>query len=321
VRQSAGFDVNDIGFLRRADVLDWSTWAALSFRNARGIYRWAQLNGNHWEKWNTSGTRLENALNFNGHMGLKNNWDVHLGSTFGQLTESYCDRCTRGGPPLRQSRGIFPWGGVNTDSRRTVSGGMWFNLRFSDEGRSHGSSFSPYINFRVSTRLRANVGAGISQDHNNTQWYGNFSDDAGATHYTFARLNQRTLSMNTRLNYTATPDLTFEFYGQPFVATGTYADVREVSGTPGAASYNDRFRPYAAPSGSQTAFKFTQLRSNAVVRWEYRPGSTLFVVWTHGRQDSSNESARQSWAQDYRDLFGLHPDNTFLIKAAYWLNR
>jgi hypothetical protein len=321
VRQSAGFEVNDIGFLRRADVTDWSTWAALSFRNARGIYRWAQLNGNHWETWNTSGTRLENALNFNGHMGLKNNWDVHLGSTLGRLSESYCDRCTRGGPPLRQSRGIFPWGGVNTDSRRTVSGGMWVNLRLTDEGKSHGSSFSPYLNFRVSPRLQANVGAGLSRDHDNTQWYGNFTDNGSTTHYTFARLNQSTVSMNTRLNYTVTPDLTFEFYGQPFVATGTYADVREVSGRSGAASYDERFQPYSAPTGSQTAFRFTQLRTNTVVRWEYRPGSTLFVVWAHGRQDFSNESSHQSWTRDYRELFGLHPDNTFLIKAAYWLNR
>ncbi|MGQ0647687.1 MAG: DUF5916 domain-containing protein [Gemmatimonadaceae bacterium] len=321
VRQSAGFEVNDIGFLRRADIVDWSTWAALSFREARGIYRWAQVNGNHWESWNTSGTRLENALNFNGHMGLQNNWDVHLGTTFGRLTESYCDRCTRGGPPLRGSRGTFLWGGVNTDGRKTVSGGMWVNLGFTDEGKSNGSALNPYVNFRFSTRLQASVGAGFSRDHNNTQWYGNFTDTGGLTHYTFAHLDQRTVSMNTRVNYTVTPDLTFEFYGQPFVASGTYSDVREVSGTPGAATYDDRFTSYTPPAGSQSSFKFTQLRTNAVARWEYRPGSTLFLVWAHGRQDASNQNPRQSWARDYRDLFELHPDNTFLVKFAYWLSR
>jgi hypothetical protein len=321
VRQSAGFEVNDIGFLRRADVMDWSTWAALSFRDARWIYRWAQLNGNHWETWNTSGTRLENALNFNGHMGLRNNWDVHLGNTFGRLTGSYCDRCTRGGPPLRQSRGIFPWGGINTDSRRTLSGGLWVNLRFTDEGRSRGSSLNPYLNLRLSTRLQAGLGTGFSRDRNATQWYGNFTDSTGTTHYTFARLTQRTVSMTTRINYTVTPDLTFEFYGEPFVSTGTYTDIREVSDTPGAERYADRFRPYTAPAGSPASFKYTQLRTNAVVRWEYRPGSTLFVVWAHGREDASNEYSRRSWARDYRELFELHPDNTFLVKVAYWLNR
>ena len=321
VRQSAGFEVNDIGFLRRADVMDWSTWAALSFREARGIYRWAQINGNHWETWNTSGTRLENALNFNGHMGLNNNWDVHLGGTVGKLTASYCDRCTRGGPVMRESRTFSPWGGFNTDSRRVVSGGMWVNLSFGDEGKSRSSSLSPYVNFRVSPQLQVNIGSGFSRNRDDAQWFGNFSDSSGVTHYSFAHLNQRTVSMNTRINYTATPDLTFEFYGEPFVATGTYRDIREISATPDAAKYDDRFQPYTPPPSARTSFKFTQLRTNAVARWEYRPGSTVFLVWAHGRQDDTNQNLRQSWTRDYRDLFGLHPDNTFLIKVAYWLNR
>jgi hypothetical protein len=322
VRQSAGFDVNDIGYLRRADLLDWSTWGALTFKDAHGIYRWSQLNGNHWETWNTSGTRLENAFNFNGHMGLNNNWDVHAGNTFGHLTESYCDRCTRGGPALRQSRAFYPWGGVNTDSRRTISTGMWVNLSYADDGRTHGSSLSPYFNILVSPRLQINVGTGFSHDHNNTQWLGNFTDSGTArVHYSFAHLDQRTVSMSTRINYTMTPNLTFEFYGQPFVSTGMYSDVRELSSTPGAAAYSDRFMPYVAPPGTDLSFKFTQLRSNSVVRWEYRPGSTLFLVWAHGRDGPLNDNLNESWSRDYRDLFALHPDNTFLIKVAYWLNR
>jgi hypothetical protein len=322
VRQSAGFDVNDLGFLRRADVLDWSTWGALTFQDAKGIYRWFQVNGNHWETWNTSGTRLQNALNFNGHMGLRNNWDVHLGSTVGNLTKSFCDRCTRGGPVLRQSRTISRWGGINTDGRKVVSGGMWSNLWFGDEGATDGWSLSPYVNLRFSTQFQVSVGPNISRDHSHSQWFGNFTDDATKiTHYSFAHLDQRTVSMSTRLNYTATPNLTFEFYGQPFVSTGTYSDFREVSSTPDATKYDDRFVSYTPPPGRKTTFKFTQLRTNTVVRWEYRPGSTLFVVWTQGRQDDENRNPEQSWARDYRDLFGLHPDNTFLVKLAYWLNR
>ena len=321
VRQSAGFDVNDIGFLRRADKLDWSTWAALTFREARGIYRWAQVNGNHWEGWNTSGVRLDNALNFNGHMGLKNNWDVHLGGTFAGVTPTYCDRCARGGPVLRKSSGFFPWGGLNTDSRKKISTGMFTNFQFRDEGKSRGVSLSPYVNVRLSTRFQATIGADLSFDRDDSQWYGNFSDSASATHYSFAHLNQRTIGMSTRFNYTFTPNLTLEFYGQPFVATGTYSDVRELSANPRAAAYAERFRPYAAPAGTDTEFRFTQLRSSTVARWEYRPGSTLFLVWSHGRQNSSNDHSGQSWTRDYRDLFSLHPDNTFVIKAAYLFSR
>jgi hypothetical protein len=195
------------------------------------------------------------------------------------------------------------------------------NLSFGDEGKSRNSSLSPYINFRLSPRLQVNVGSGFSRNRNNTQWFGNFTDASNVTHYTFAHLNQRTVSMNTRVNFTMTPELTFEFYGEPFVATGTYSDIREVSATPDAARYDDRFQAYTPPTSVQTSFKVRQLRTNAVVRWEYRPGSTLFVVWAHGRQDASDTNPRQSWTRDYRDLFGLHPDNTFLVKVAYWLNR
>jgi hypothetical protein len=321
VRQSAGFDVNDLGFLRRADLLDWSTWGALSFRDARGIYRWAQFNGNHWETWNTSGTRLENAVNMNGHMGFKNNWDAHLGGTVGKLTKSFCDRCTRGGPLLRQSRSLSPWAGINSDSRKPISAGVWVNLYRGDEGNSSSWSMSPYLNLRFSTQLQASIGPNVSRNINDSQWYDNYTGDDGVTHYTFAHLDQRTVSMSARLNYTVTPNLTFEVYGQPFVSSGTYSDFREVSSTPGAAKYKDRFVPYEPPADADRTFKYTQLRTNTVVRWEYRPGSTLFVVWTQGREDDANRNPDQSWTRDYRDLIGLHPNNTFLIKVAYWINR
>ncbi|MGQ0712838.1 MAG: DUF5916 domain-containing protein [Gemmatimonadaceae bacterium] len=322
VRQSPGFEVNDLGFLRRADVMDWSTWAALSFREARGIYRWAQINGNHWETWNTSGLRLENALNFNGHMGLNNNWDVHLGATMNRLTESYCDRnCTRGGPPLRGSRGFYPWGGFNTDRRKTVSGGFWVNLSYTDEGKTDGSFLEPYVTLRVASQLQLTVGAGFGRDHDNTQWFGNFTDDGGVTHYSFAHLDQRTTSMRIRANYTMTPNLTLELYGQPFVATGVYSDFREVSGTPNAADYDARFVAYTPPPSEPTQFKVTELITNSVLRWEYLPGSTLFLVWQHGRQGPGpNDTFRQSWMRDYRRLFELHPENTFLVKVAYWFS-
>lgn len=320
LRQSAGFEVNDLGFLQRADVTDWSSWAALTWQDATKYYRWAQLNGNHWERWNTDGARLDNAVNFNGHIGFLNNWDAHLGGTIGPLTASVCDRCTRGGPLVRKSGGWYPWAGVNTDQRKPVSGGVFVNLQRRDEGRSNGINASPYVVLRVSTRLLANIGLNYSRDHDDAQWYGNFTDTAG-THYSFAHLDQRVISTSVRLNYTVVPTLTFEFYGEPFIATGSYSDIRELSDTPQAARFTDRYTAYTPPPDADQAFRFVQLRTNAVARWEYRPGSTLFVVWAHGRQANSNDNPNQPWTREYRDLFSLHPDNTFLVKFAYWFNR
>jgi hypothetical protein len=198
---------------------------------------------------------------------------------------------------------------------------MWANLNFGDEGHTQGTNLSPYVNFRLSTRLQAQLGTNVFWGHDNTQWFGNFTDAVNATHYTFAHLQQRQVSLSTQLSYAMTPQLTLEFYGQPFVATGAYTNIRETSTTPFAAKYDDRFLPYTPPAGTDTSFKSTSLRSNTVLRWEYRPGSTMYLVWTHGRGDYENAYSGQSWMTDYRDLFRLHPDNTFLIKVAYWLNR
>jgi len=321
VRQSAGFEVNDLGYLRRADILDWSTWASLNFQTPTRFYRWLAFNGNHWQHWTTSGLALKNAWNFNAHLGLHSNWNFHAGTTIGGLGETYCDRCTRGGPALRDSRGVYPWFGVNGDSRRMLVPGFWANLSRYDEGRSSSVSFSPYLDIQASTSLRASLGTNLYSGESNTQWYGNFTDAGGTTHYTFAHLDQRTVSMTVRVNYAATPDLTFEFYGEPFASSGAYSDFREVSATPGAGSYADRFQPYAPPGTPTTAFSYRQLRTNAVVRWEYRPGSTLFLVWAHGRQDYVVNEPRRSWQDDFGGLFGLHPDNTFLLKVSYWFNR
>ena len=107
------------------------------------------------------------------------------------------------------------------------------------------------------------------------------------------------------------------------MAKGTYANVRELN-DPRAEKFDDRYKPYTdarilanRPSG----FDIKQFRSNAVVRWEYRPGSALFLVWTQQRQDNRSLQGEQTFGGDYRQLFNLHPDNTFLVKMSYWFNR
>ncbi len=320
-RSSAGFDVNDLGYLRRADQADWSTWMSLRFNDPGRYYRWAQLNANHWETWTTSGRRLQNAINLNGHVGLHNNWDAHLGATLDGLGEAYCDRCSRGGPAVRTSTGFHPWFGLNTDSRRLLAPSIWVNLGFNHEGRTRNVSLNPQLAINASTALQARLGVNWSRNDDDVQWVENVEDPDGSIHHSFARLEQETLSFSVRLNYTAAPDLTFEFYGQPFVSTGTYSDFRELSPTPDAEAYLDRYMPFTPPESTDTELRVRQVRTNAVMRWEFRPGSTLFLVWAHGREASDVDGRSRSWGDEYRDLLELRPEHTFLIKLAYWFNR
>ena len=239
-----------------------------------------------------------------------------------RLGKSYDDRETRGGPPLRQSRRFSPWAGFNTDSRKMVSGGIFVNWTFSDEGKTDGTFLDPYVTFRFGSPFQLTIGGGIGRDHNDSQFFGIFTDTpGGVTHYSFAHLDYQETSVSVRANYTMTPNLTFEFYGRPFRATGVYSNFREVSATPGAEDYDARFQAYTPPPSAARTFKQTDLFSNSVVRWEFRPGSTLFVVWQHGREGPGpNDTFRQSAVRDYGELFELHPNNTFLIKLAYWFS-
>jgi hypothetical protein len=125
------------------------------------------------------------------------------------------------------------------------------------------------------------------------------------------------------LNYTFTPNLSLQTYLSPFVSKGTYSNVRQLSANPRADNYDDRYAPYINPSVTTDpgGFNFKALQSNVVMRWEYNPGSTLFMVWNQGRQGFNGIAGDRSFRGDMSDLFALHPANTFLIKVAYWLNR
>jgi hypothetical protein len=319
LRHSAGFEINDLGFLRRADFQDWSTWGALQLNEPTSWYRWLNWNGNYWQHWNTSGRVLQRAVNSNAHIGLHNNWNFHAGFTLGGLGATVCDRCTRGGPLLRQSVGFFPWWSFNGDGRLALSPSLGMNMTFTDEGATRSINVNPALNIRVSTRLDGRVGLNLTHNVNHTQWIENLEGPGGATRSVFAHLEQRTRSANVRINYTARPNLTVQFYGEPFWSSGDYSDFRELSATPEASDYDDRFVAYAPGASTATGFHFQQLRTNLVVRWEYLPGSTFFLAWAHGRQASGGPSDL-SWNDEVRDLFDLHPDNTFLIKVAHWLS-
>ena len=319
-RQSPGFEPNDLGYLQRADHQSWNTWAALNFLEPRGIYRSLRINGNQWNAWTTDGLHLETAANINAHMALRNNWWVRGGVTLSRLGTTYCDRCSRGGPAVRSSPGLSVWSGVSGDDRRTVIPGLWLNLSRDDGGRSSYVGINPGLEVRLSTRVQVSGGLDLSRNIDDAQWYGNFTD-GDVTHYAFAHLDQRTLSLDLRASFAATPDLAFDLYAAPFVSTGAFSDIRELGDDPRAADYDDRYRPYTPPDGAADGFRFLRMRGNAVARWEYRPGSTLYLVWSHGREESGDRVGDRSWRRDYGDLFDLHPDNTFLIKLSYWLGR
>jgi hypothetical protein len=320
-RVSPGYEINDLGYLRRADWQEQATWAQIRLQKPAAFYNRLFWNFNEWNDWTAEGLPLEHAVNTNVHTELRNHWWLHAGGTIGQLGTAYCDRCARGGPAARVSPYIAPWGGIEGDGRGVVVPYVWVNYWRGDGGRSWSMNLSPSIDVRVASQWTASVGVSLTRNLDNTQWYGNFTDSAATTHYTFAHLDQRTVSLQWRVNFTASPNLTLQIYAEPFVSKGRYTSVRELA-SPRAAAYGDRYQAYGdtAVTNAPGGFNFKQFRSNAVLRWEYQPGSTIFLVWTQGRQDSESAYGTRTLRGDFRRLFDLHPDNTFLIKVSHWFN-
>jgi hypothetical protein len=321
-RQSAGYEVNDIGYLRRADQQNWNNWAALNFLSPTKVYNSLRINGNFWNTWTAEGLPLEHALNTNVHMMLRNNWGIEWGATLGQLGDTYCDRCSRGGPAVRQSSYLSPWLRISGDDRTRITPSLAIEGNRADEGRTSSISFEPSLSLRPSSQLLFSIDVTATHNEDNTQWIGNFGDaSASATHYAFAHLHQNTLMTALRATYLVTPDLSLQFYAQPFVSNGTYSAPRELSANPRAERYMDRYVGFTPPASAISGFSDREFNSNTVLRWEYRPGSTLFFVWTQGRQQYDDSPDTRGWTGAYPDLFRIRPNNTFLVKMSYWLNR
>jgi hypothetical protein len=321
-RRSAGFEINDLGFLRRGDQQTWATWMGYFDRREHLFYRRFQLNNNWWQSWSTAGLPLENAYNTNTHITLKNNWGFHTGGTIGQLGTTFDDRGSRGGPAIRQDPYLAPWMFINGDDRKSIV--PYFNLNWvrSSGGRSTSVSGGPEVSYKVAGRFSSDVSVNWSRNKDNNQWYGRF-DDASGAHYTFAHLDQKTTSATLRMNYTFTPTVSLQAYTQPFVSKGTFSNVRQLSSTPRADDYDDRYATFNNPGVTVNpgGFNYKQFASNVVFRWEYRPGSTVFAVWNQGRQGSIGKEGDRNFDGDVRDLMKLHPANTFLVKMSYWLNK
>lgn len=321
-RRSPGFEINDLGFLLQADQQSWSNWAGLRFNEPNGVYQRLNWNFNWWQRWSIAGLPTERAANTNLHMQVNSRWWVHAGGTVGQLGSTFCDRCARGGPALRQDRYLAPWMGIEGDQRKALVPYMWINYNRGDGGRSRRINLNPQLDYKVSSRFTTSLSLDWTRNRDDSQFFGTFVDSVtSVASYTFAHLEQTTVGLTWRLDYTFTPTTSLQLYAQPFISKGTYSRVRELSATPRASRYEDRFQPVTDPdiAGNPGGFNYKQFNSNAVFRWEYRPGSTLFLVWSQGRTDNTGLEGNRNFGGDLKDLFSLPAQNTFLVKMSYWL--
>jgi hypothetical protein len=252
------------------------------------------------------------------------------------------DRLTRGGPLARKIAGNRLSLGGSSDFSRPYTFRGNGNYEW-DEAGGRQFSLGGSVGIRPSSSWELSLGPRISLNEAAAQYVTRVEDaTATSTHgsrYLFADLKQTTLSVETRLNLTFSPNLTLEMYAQPFLASGDYGTLKELraprtfdfdrygldKGTISQDADGDYRIDPDGPSGPAGAFTIydrdfnrVSLRGTGVLRWEWRPGSTLFLVWQQSRSDYL-EGGRFDFGRDARAMFEAKADNIFMFKMTYWI--
>jgi len=215
---------------------------------------------------------------------------------------------------MLSKRGANVWYYVESDGRKAVNGG-WMGFYFRDETGSTAWRADPQVAWRPTSFLALSLGVGFEKMNEDTQWVENV-EGPSATHYVFGRIEQTTIGLPVRVNYTITPTLSVQVYAEPFVSTGAYGDFKELA-RPRATPFASQFDP--VPYAGNPDFNYQSFRSTNVLRWEFKPGSALYLVWQQGREDTGGVG-RFRFRQDMGHLFGVPANNVFLVKFSYWLN-
>jgi Domain of unknown function (DUF5916)/Carbohydrate family 9 binding domain-like len=319
-RLSPGFETNDVGFLPQADQQIAQVYAALQSSQPRAFWRNASAQAYQYTQF-TGGDGLPTTnfseLDLFAEFQSRMTFSVNLWGD--NLLPAYCDRCARGGPAVRAAPDVNMLVNLGGDPRRTIVPTIAAIYTVGDYGNSTLWRVRPYVTVRARSNLSWELGTRYQRNRNDTQWFENLGViGSDTTHYLFAHLDQELLSFTSRFNYTATTTMSLQLYAEPFLTTGRYSRLRELA-SPRAARYDDRYRPFPLAT-DDASFNIKQLHASAVARWEYRPGSTVFLVWTQGRDQDDRNPGSFAPTRDFRDLFGARPDNTFLVKASYWIN-
>jgi hypothetical protein len=309
---SPGFDTNDLGFLQRADIIGQGSWFQLRWNKPGKYVRNKNINVNQWSSFTFAGERMNVGGNVNTNVSFQNQWSA--GGGFNYNTGGLDDRLTRGGPAGLGTGNINSWQYLNSNENTLVS--FYWNSNFGNnfEG-SRWFGVEPGIKMRPTSAFSAELGFGYGNEISDAQWVGQVPA-AVSPHYVFARLHQITTSITTRVNYTLTPTLSVQVYAQPFVSAGAYENYKELV-SPRAPRYADRYARFDYAGNAD--FNVLSFRTTNVMRWEYKPGSALFVVWQQGREGFT-QRGNYNFSRDYGDVFSTPSTNTLLVKLAYWFN-
>ena len=311
---SPGYEVNDLGYQRRGDRADVNANLTYVENKPGPVFRYWEVSGEEILEHSYGGYLVQNSLFLSAFAQTRNYWQMQLGVS--RSAEATDDRLTRGGVLARRPEARRVNAYLASDHRKPLVGAASISLQ-DDAGEGWQGNGQVNFNVKFSPRWNLIIGPGWSRFVTPAQFLGSAADPAATAtsghRFYFVDLDQTVVTLNTRFNYTFNPRLSFETFLQPYVSTVDFGDTRTL-----AASRTFDFDPAAAPAPGD--FTFRSLRGNALLRWEWRRGSTLFLAWQQTREGVQADYAELDFGHERAELFRARPDNVFVIKLNYWLN-
>jgi len=334
--RTPGFEVNDLGFQRLADYYTQWVWGGYRDVSPGELVRDYALNLNAWSTWNTGGDHLNVGGNVNGTVNLLNQWGGSggVGINLNPLDPWYL----RGGPAVRRDPVFDMWAALWSSSTGRLYGGLDGYAFLVPASDSRGFGVNGTLTVQPRSNLDLAIGPTFQLTLDDNQYVEEAIGAAGEPHHVLGRLRQVTAALTVRASYTYSPRLSVQLYAQPFVSGGRYTEYKEAV-APRADDYHDRYHTFsdgevvgeadgvrsidrdgdgaADFSFSLDDFNLRELRSNLVLRWEYRPGSTLFLVWSHGRTSAARDG-RFLPGEDLSALADEAGEHVILAKLTCW---
>ncbi len=336
--RSPSLELNDMGYQHYADKIMEFIWASYRIWEPFSIFRRINVGFNQWRGWDFGGANIFDGGNIYVSTQFKNYWSADFGVN--RNAESLSSSALRGGPSMRWPGRWNTWYSLESDNRKKIRMTLRYSNALSDDNDSQFHSFEMGMTFNPTNALSLSIRPSYSVDNEELQYVETLDYD-DEERYVFARIDQKTFAVTIRLNFSLTPDLSIQFYGQPFVSAGKYSEFKRIT-DPRAEEFRERFYIFSDGelnydtvtngydidenrdgvedySFANPGFNFLQFRSNLVVRWEYKPGSVLYLVWSQGRTGISSVGDLSLFS-DMGNLFEIYPQNVFLIKLSYGFN-
>lgn len=332
--RSPGLELNDLGYMTISNITKNNTSVSYVEKKNTKTFKTYQIDFLQQNAWNSHGNGLFSMASLAAQTELMNAWMLQLSGQYKWRTVD--EWILRGGPAMKLPDQFSMIYSLTTSHSKKLYAGINGNYARNTNGNSYNYSLGSEISFRPRSNLRFSVLPFFLKNRDELQYIGQVSGSNNQNTYLLGAIDNRNLSFTFRMDLALTPELTIQYYGCPFVSIGKFTDFKKVT-NPKDDNYTSRFSMLNPVkdggqinfdenkdgrvdySVSNPDFNFHQFRSNLVLRWEYKVGSALYLVWAQDRT-GYEQGGPFSFSDGFNQMTDIFPRNTFMVKFSYWFS-